>query len=73
MKIIKKQTIIKRLASPTPSPFRKIRNMGLMLGAIGAALLTAPIALPAIVISIAGYLASAGLVASAVSQLASKE
>ena len=56
-----------RLQSPTPKFFRKIRNAGLILGAIGTALLTAPVALPAVVTAAAGYLVTAGLVASAIS------
>jgi hypothetical protein len=73
MKRVKKQSLMERLVSPTPSPFKKIRNIGLTLGAIGAALLAAPITLPSLLISIAGYLATAGLVASAVSQVASEQ
>lgn len=60
-------TLNERLAAPTPSFFKKIRNIGLTLGAIGGALLTAPVTLPAAVVTIAGYLVAAGLVASAVS------
>ena len=62
--------IIERVKAPTPQFFKKIRTIGLTLGAIGGALLTAPITLPATVISIAGYLATAGLVASAISSTA---
>ena len=60
-------SIQERLNAPTPSFFRKIRNIGLTLGAIGAALLAAPVTLPAAVLTVAGYLMTAGLVASAVS------
>ena len=64
-------TINERIQSPTPKFFRKVRNIGLLLAAISAAILTAPIALPAVVVQVAGYLAVAGSVASAVSQAAS--
>ena len=63
-------TIKERLQSPTPGFFKKIRNIGLVLGAIGGAILAAPVTLPAAVITVAGYLATAGLVASAVSATA---
>jgi hypothetical protein len=62
--------ITERIKSPTPKFFKKIRTIGLTLGAIGGALLAAPITLPATVMSIAGYLATAGIVASAVSTVA---
>ena len=61
-------TIIDRLTSPTPSFFAKLRNIGLILAAISGAIIAAPMALPAAVITIAGYVAVAGSVVSAVSQ-----
>ena len=56
----------------TPKFFRKVRNTGLTLAAVGAAIFTAPVALPAILVKVAGYLAVAGAVTSAVSQTAVK-
>jgi len=64
--------IIERVKGPTPDFFIKIRNIGLLLTAISAVITTAPIALPAIVVKIAGYAAIAGGIASAVSQTAVK-
>lgn len=61
-------SIKQRVQSPTPNFFKKIRNIGLILAAVGGAIITAPIALPAVVVNIAGYLAVAGGIASAVSQ-----
>lgn len=63
----KSLTLQQRLTAPSPSFFKKIRNIGLILGAVGGAILTAPVTLPPLLITIAGYLATAGLVASAVS------
>lgn len=60
--------IQQRLKQTTPQFFKKIRNIGLALAAAGTALLTAPVALPAALISVAGYLVVAGSVAAAVSQ-----
>jgi hypothetical protein len=68
-----KSEIAERIKSPTPKFFKKIRTIGLALGAIGGALLTAPITLPATVISIASYLATAGVVASAISTVAKED
>lgn len=62
--------IKQRVEAPTPKFFKKVRNIGLVLAAISATLLTAPVALPAVIVKVAGYLAIAGSVASAVSQTA---
>ena len=61
--------LLERAVSPTPTFFQKLRNIGLALAAISAAIMTAPVALPAIVTTIAGYLAVAGTVLSGVSQI----
>lgn len=60
---------IKRAKAPTPKFFKVLRNIGLAFAAVGGTVLAAPIALPVVVTSIAGYLAVAGGVISAVSQL----
>lgn len=64
---------IKRAKAPTPKFFKVLRNIGLALAAIGETVLAAPIALPVIVTSAAGYLAVAGGVISAVSQLTTEK
>lgn len=61
-------SIKERMQSPTPPFFAKLRNWGLILAAVSGAILTTPVALPTIMAKIAGYLAIAGGVASAVSQ-----
>lgn len=61
---------MERFQEPTPRFFRKIRNMGLLLTGVSAVLTTALIPLPALLITIAGYTALAGGIASAVSQAA---
>ena len=66
----KELTLKNRITSPTPVFFKKIQKIGLILGGIGGAILAAPVALPAVVTTIAGYLATAGIVASAVSTTA---
>ena len=62
--------IVQRVKAPTPKFFRVLRTIGLALAAASGALLTAPIALPAAVVTVAGYLAVAGTVATALSQTA---
>ena len=61
--------IIKRVKSPTPKFFKVLRNIGLVLAAVGGTILATPVALPAIVVTVGGYVAVAGGVISAVSQL----
>jgi uncharacterized membrane protein HdeD (DUF308 family) len=61
--------IINRAKAPTPKFFKVLRTVGLALAAVGGTILAAPIALPAIVTTIGGYIAVAGGVLSAASQL----
>lgn len=61
--------IITRAKAPIPKFFKVLRNVGLALAAVGGTILAAPIALPAIVTTIGGYVAVAGGVLSAASQL----
>jgi hypothetical protein len=64
--------VVNRMQKPTPGFFKKLRNIALTLAAVGAAIIAAPVALPAVVIKIAGYLIAAGTVAATVSQTAVK-
>jgi hypothetical protein len=62
--------VIKRMQSPTPKFFRLLTKIGIGLAAAGGALLAAPVAIPATVLTIAGYMTVAGTVMTAVSQTA---
>lgn len=61
--------LIQRASAQTPPFFRKIRNLGFVLTALATAILTVPVSLPALVITISGYAAAAGAAATAISQL----
>jgi uncharacterized membrane protein HdeD (DUF308 family) len=61
--------VVQRAKAPTPKFFKMLRNIGLVLATLGGTILAAPIALPIMVSSAAGYLTVAGGVLSAVSQL----
>ncbi|ANW95838.1 hypothetical protein AXE80_05880 [Wenyingzhuangia fucanilytica] len=61
--------VTKRANAPTPKFFKILRTVGLSLLAISGSIIAAPIALPATVVTIAGYVAVAGGVLSAVSQV----
>lgn len=64
--------LIERVSAPTPKWFRIIRNIGITLTTVSGALLAAPVALPAVVVAVAGYVMLGGTVASAIAQTAMK-
>lgn len=61
--------VINRVKTPVPKFFKVLRNIGLILAAAGGSIVAAPIVLPYTVVTLGGYLAVAGGVLSAVSQL----
>lgn len=61
--------VVERAKAPTPKFFKRLRSIGLALLAVSGAIMTAPITLPAVLVSVAGYTALAGGVISAVSQI----
>jgi hypothetical protein len=63
------KSILERAKEPTPKFFKKLRLIGLAIAAIGATIIAAPVALPAVVVKVAGYLAVAGSVMTGVSQV----
>ena len=65
-------TLAQRVVAPTPSFFRKVRTIGIVIGLVGGALLAAPIGLPALVVTIGGYLALAGGIITSVAQTATE-
>ena len=61
--------IVERIKAPTPKFFKILRSIGLALLGISGTIVAAPIVLPATLVTVAGYLAVAGGVVSAVSQV----
>ena len=61
--------IVDRAQAPTPKFFRILRSIGLVLLAVSGTILAAPVVLPVALVSAAGYVAVAGGVISAVSQM----
>lgn len=61
--------LVERIKAPTPKFFKILRSIGLALLAISGTIVAAPVALPAVVVSAAGYLVVAGGVISAISQI----
>ena len=64
------KNIIQRVQSPTPKFFKKLRNIGLTVAAIAGTIVTVPVALPAVLVKVAGYLVVAGGVLGGTSQTA---
>ncbi len=63
------KSLWERIQAPTPEFFKSLRNAGLIIAAIGGAIITAPVTLPALVVSIAGYMTVIAGVISGVSQV----
>lgn len=62
--------LVERVKAPTPKWFKIVRAIGITLTAVGGAILTAPVAIPASIVTVAGYLALGGTIATAVAQTA---
>lgn len=62
--------IINRMQGSTPKFFKILRNIGVALAAVSAAVFASPVTLPTVITDVAGYLAVAGSVMGAVSQSA---
>ena len=62
--------LAERVKAPTPKWFKIVRAIGITLTAVGGAILTAPVAIPATIVTVAGYLALGGTIATAVAQTA---
>jgi ABC-type xylose transport system permease subunit len=58
-----------RFKAKTPSFWKKVQKIGIVVAALGGAIATAPIALPAAIVALGGYLATAGAVTGILSQL----
>jgi ABC-type xylose transport system permease subunit len=61
--------IKKRWNAPTPKFWKKVQKIAIAVGAAAGVVITAPITLPAAVVTVAGYLVTAGTVAATLSQL----
>lgn len=60
--------IINRFKSPTPKFYKHLRNIGLGFASIGGMILTAPVSLPASLITLGGYILLAGGITSTIAQ-----
>ena len=58
-----------RATAPTPPFFQKLKKVGLMIAAVGMAVLSAPGIVPEMVQEIAGYAITAGTILVSICQL----
>ena len=68
----KNMNVVERAFAPTPKWFKILRTVGIVLATIGGTIIAAPVALPAGLVSAAGYLVLGGSIISVVSQTAVK-
>ena len=73
MKKANEMSVVDRLNAPTPPFFKKLRTIGIMVGVIGGAIAAAPVALPVAIVSLSGYLITAGTILTAVSSVTVEE
>ena len=66
---MEKKTIKERWNAKTPKFWKKVQRIGIVAGTVGAILLAAPVALPAAIITGAGYLVAIGGATATLSQL----
>lgn len=65
----KMKELKERWTSKTPKFWRKIQKIGIVAGAVGGVLIAAPISLPSVLVTLGGYLVTAGGVTAALAQL----
>ena len=58
-----------RWNSPTPKFWKNVQRIAIVAGTIAGIIIAAPVALPAAVVTVAGYVVTAGTVAATLSQL----
>ncbi len=67
------KSLKKRIKSETPDFWVKVRNIMVGVGVVSTAIVAAPVALPATLVSLASYGIAIGSVGAALSQLTTKK
>lgn len=70
MKKANEMDAIERLKAPTPEFFKKVRTLGILVGIVGGTLAATPVALPVALISLSGYLITAGSIMTTIASFA---
>lgn len=63
------ESLKERWNAKTPKFWKKVQRIGIIAGALGAAIIAAPVALPAALVTGAGYLIAIGGATATLSQL----
>jgi hypothetical protein len=63
------KTLKERWKSKTPKFWKRVQRWAIITGTVAGIILAAPVALPAAVVTAAGYIVTAGTVAATLSQL----
>ena len=62
-------SISQRWNAPTPKFWKRVQKIAITSGAIAGIIIASPYTIPAAIITVAGYVATAGTVAATLSQL----
>jgi ABC-type xylose transport system permease subunit len=62
-------SIKQRWCAKTPKFWRRVQKISIIIGAVAGVIISAPIALPAAIVTLSGYAITAGTVAATLSQL----
>jgi ABC-type transport system involved in cytochrome bd biosynthesis fused ATPase/permease subunit len=62
-----------RIKSESPKLFKRITNVCIALGVVGGVLATAPVSLPALLVTASGYMITAGAIGASISKLTVKD
>jgi hypothetical protein len=65
--------LVKRWKAETPDFWKKVQKIGIGIGAVGGIIVSAPVALPAALITVGGYMVAVGSVAAVLSKLTVKD
>lgn len=65
--------LVKRWKAETPDFWKKVQTIGITIGAVGGVIVSAPVVLPAALITIGGYMVAVGSVAAVLSKLTVKD
>jgi ABC-type xylose transport system permease subunit len=61
--------LVKRWKAPTPKFWKKVQRVAIVAGTIAGIILTAPVSLPAVVVTAAGYVVAIGTTVATTAQL----
>ena len=63
------KNIKERWNAKTPKFWKRVQQIAIVAGTVAGVIIAAPVALPAAIITVAGYVATAGTVAATLAQL----